>query len=88
MITRALALIPAFLAVWLMGEGAVGKLLVFSQVVLSFQLPFAIFPLLRLSGDTKVMGVFANSLAIKFVAWSVFGLITAANLWLVFKVIA
>ena len=88
MITRALALIPVFLAVWLMGEGAVGKLLVFSQVVLSFQLPFAIFPLLRLTGDTKVMGVFANTLVIKLVAWSVFGLITAANLWLVFKVIA
>ena len=87
LITRALALIPAFLAVWLMGEGAVGKLLVFSQVLLSFQLPFAIFPLLRLTGDAKVMGVFANSLAVKLIAWTVFGLITIANLWLIFKVI-
>ena len=88
LMTRALALIPAFLAVWLMGEGAVGKLLVFSQVVLSFQLPFAIFPLLRLTGDPQVMGVFANSLAVKMMAWTVFGLISAANLWLIYKVIA
>ena len=88
LVTRALALIPAFLAVWLMGEGAVGKLLVFSQVVLSFQLPFAIFPLLRLTSDTKMMGVFANSLMTQLIAWTVFGLITVANLWLIFKVIA
>ena len=44
LITRALALVPAFLGVWWLGEGGVGKLLVLSQVALSFQLPFAIWP--------------------------------------------
>jgi manganese transport protein len=84
LITRALALIPAFAGVWWLGDGAVGKLLVASQVVLSFQLPFAIWPLIRFTSDRRLMGVFANGPGMKLAAWGLFGMITAANLWLVF----
>ena len=81
-ITRGLALIPAFIGVALFGDGAVGKLLVLSQVVLSFQLPFAIYPLIRLTSDRRLMGEFANGLLTKVLAWSIFVTITAANVWL------
>ena len=62
-ITRALALIPALIGVQMMGNGAVGKLLVASQVVLSLQLPFALYPLIRMTSDRSLMGEFANTAA-------------------------
>jgi len=83
LITRGLALIPAFIGVWLMGEAAVGKLLVLSQVVLSLQLPFALYPLIRMTGDQRLMGEFVNRWYTKGLAWAVFVAISAANLWLI-----
>src|SRR5579859_201195 len=80
LITRGLALIPAFIGIAMMGEPALGKLLVLSQVVLSLQLPFVLFPLTRITGDISVMGVFANSALTKIAAWGLFLLISAANL--------
>jgi manganese transport protein len=82
-ITRALALVPAFGGVLWLGEGGIGKLLVLSQVALSFQLPFAIWPLIRLTSDPEVMGRYANGVLTKAVSWSLFALITVANVWLV-----
>jgi manganese transport protein len=83
-ITRGLALIPAFVGVLLLGDEAVGKLLVLSQVVLSFQLPFAIYPLIRLTSDAKLMGRFRNGPVTKLAAWSIFAVITVANVWLLY----
>ncbi|WP_321815099.1 MULTISPECIES: Nramp family divalent metal transporter [unclassified Paraburkholderia] len=83
LITRVLALIPAFIGVWWLGNGAVGKLLVASQVVLSLQLPFALWPLIRMTNDRALMGVFVNRLPTRLIAWLLFAVITAANLWLV-----
>ncbi len=60
LITRSLALIPAFGGILWLGDTGVGTLLVGSQVVLSFQLPFAIWPLVRLTSDPTLMGPFAN----------------------------
>ena len=60
----------------------VGKLLVLSQVVLSLQLPFALYPLIRMTSDTKLMGPFANRTYTKLLAWFLFGIISLANLWL------
>jgi len=82
-ITRGLALVPAFGGVLLLGEAGIGKLLVLSQVVLSFQLPFAMWPLIRLTSDRGLMGADANGILTKVTAWSLFLLITAANLWLI-----
>jgi manganese transport protein len=84
LITRGLALMPAFAGVALLGDGAVGKLLVLSQVVLSFQLPFAIYPLIRLTSDRKLMGEFRNGLLTQLCAWGVFATITIANIWLLY----
>ncbi len=86
LITRGLALVPAFIGVWWFGESGVGKMLVLSQVVLSFQLPFAIWPLIRLTSDHALMGKFANGPVLKTTAWALFGTISVANAWLVVSV--
>ncbi|WP_028006765.1 Nramp family divalent metal transporter [Solimonas flava] len=82
LITRALALVPAFIGVAVLGEHAVGTLLVLSQVVLSLQLPFALYPLLRFTGRRDIMGSFANGPLTRIAGWSLFVAISAANLWL------
>jgi manganese transport protein len=84
LITRGLALIPALAGVIWFGDGAVGKMLVLSQVVLSLQLPFALWPLIRFTSDKQLMGPFANSMTTKVLAWGLFGLISLANLTLMY----
>ena len=83
LLTRSLALLPAFAGIWYFGDAGVGKLLVLSQVVLSFQLPFAIWPLLRFTDDIRLMGEYANSRWVSVCAWALFSVIASANAWLV-----
>jgi manganese transport protein len=71
---------------WL-GDAAVGDLLVLSQVVLSVQLPFAVYPLIRFTRDKTLMGNFVISRPVAVMAWCIFLLISAANLWLVASVV-
>ncbi|WP_373566206.1 Nramp family divalent metal transporter [Pseudomonas moraviensis] len=85
--TRLLAIVPALWAILWLGDRAVGDLLVFSQVVLSIQLPFAVYPLIRFTNDKTLMGDFAISLPVALMAWLIFLLIGVANLWLVASVI-
>jgi len=87
LITRALALGPALAGVLLLGDHAVGRMLVLSQVVLSLQLPFAMWPLIRFSGQRDLMGEFANSVLTRVVSWTLFAVISVANVWLVLQVI-
>jgi manganese transport protein len=77
--TRALALIPAGLGVAWLGEAGVGPMLVGSQIVLSLQLPFAIWPLLRMNGDARLMGRLVAPAAMRWAGWGLLGLICAAN---------
>ena len=86
MITRALALGPALVGVMVLGEHSIGRLLIMSQVVLSLQLPFAMYPLIRLTSRRDVMGTFANSAGTAVLSWALFFIISAANLWLVVQV--
>ena len=85
LLTRALAIVPALIGVLWLGEDSVGKLLVLSQVVLSLQLPFALYPLIRFTNSRAVMGEFASGWALKAGGWFLFVAITAANLWLLYK---
>lgn len=86
-VTRLLAIVPTLSAILWLGDRAVGDLLVFSQVVLSIQLPFAVYPLIRFTRDKTLMGEFAISRPVAVMAWLIFLLISAANLWLVASVI-
>ncbi|MBU3079497.1 Nramp family divalent metal transporter [Sphingomonas quercus] len=81
-ITRGLALVPALIGVVWLGDHAVGRLLVLTQVILSVQLPFAIYPLIRFTSDRGIMGEHANGPGMRIVAWTLFGVIAAANVWL------
>jgi manganese transport protein len=84
-ITRILALVPAWIGVSLLGDHSTGRLLVLSQVVLSFQLPFAIYPLIRFASDRELMGEFRIGAFWKIQAWFLFLAISLANGWLVFQ---
>jgi len=88
LITRTLALGPALAGVLWFGDGSVGGLLVLSQVVLTAQLPFALYPLIRFTGDRRLMGEFANGPALRLCAWIIFAAVTAANVWLVWGLAA
>jgi len=75
-----LAIIPAVVVTSVWGEGAATKLLIFSQVVLSAQLPFAVIPLVRFVTDRAKMGVFVVSRPTAIAAWAVAGVIVGLNL--------
>lgn len=87
LITRSIALVPAIICVILYGEKGIGQLLLFSQVILSLQLSFAIVPLIWFTSDKKKMGVFANSRWIKVLAWICALIIIVLNLKYVFDFI-
>ncbi|MEN2787195.1 Nramp family divalent metal transporter [Sphingomonas qilianensis] len=78
-VTRLLAIVPAVIVVALYGGQGATQLLVLSQVVLSLQLPFAIVPLVRFTGDAKQMGVFANPLWLKLAAWTIAAVVIVLN---------
>jgi manganese transport protein len=88
LITRSVAIIPAVIVIGLYGEGKVTSLLILSQVVLSFQLPFAVIPLVQFTSDRGKMGAFANSRLTKILAWTVAAAILGFNfelLWLTLR---
>ncbi|UUL83984.1 Nramp family divalent metal transporter [Sphingomonas qomolangmaensis] len=79
LITRLLAIIPAVTVAALYGDSGTAQLLVFSQVVLSMQLPFAVIPLVAFTSDRAKMGGFANRPALKWAAWIVAAVIVTLN---------
>jgi manganese transport protein len=88
LVTRSIAIIPAILVIGIAGEGKVTSLLILSQVVLSFQLPFAVIPLVQFTSDRTKMGEFVNSRTTVFIAWFVAAAILFFNaelLWLIFR---
>ena len=83
LITRLLAIIPALLVIIIYGENNVDGLLIFSQVILSLQLGFAIIPLIHFVSDKKTMGVFTIKPLTKIGAW----LIASILIYLNFKML-
>ena len=84
LITRALAIIPAVLIIGIFGEAKTTQLLVASQVVLSMQLGFAVWPLMRFTSEKGKMGEFANRLWLKILGWSTAAIIIVLNVKLLF----
>ena len=83
LITRGLAIVPAVVVAILYGEKGTAKLLIMSQVVLSLQLSFAVFPLVRFTSDRLKMGEFVNSTALRLLSYFVAFFIAALNVWLI-----
>ena len=78
-ITRALALIPAILVIGIFGEKETTQLLIVSQVVLSMQLGFAVWPLMRFTDEAAKMGEFANRSWIRVLGWTTTVIIIVLN---------
>jgi manganese transport protein len=87
LITRLIAIVPAVIVISIYGEEGTGPLLILSQVVLSLQLPFAVFPLVQFTGEKAKMGEFASPAWVKVLAWSVALVIAGLNAWLLYQTV-
>jgi manganese transport protein len=85
LITRLIAIIPAFITILVMGEEATGPLLILSQVILSLQLGFAVIPLIHFVSDKKKMGEFVIPFWQRTLAWITAFIIIALNIKLVYE---
>ena len=83
LITRMIAIIPAVIVILIYGESEVNSLLIFSQVILSLQLGFAIIPLIHFVSDKKTMGIFTIKPSIKIAAWLITLILISLNMNLV-----
>ncbi len=87
LITRGIAIIPAFIVTVIYGEKGIASLLLLSQVILSMQLSFAVIPLILFTNDSSKMGVFVNRLSTKIIAWIIAFIILGLNLYLLYRTI-
>lgn len=85
LITRGLAIIPAIIVTAWMGTSGTARLLIFSQVVLSMQLSFAVFPLVLFTSDKRKMGEFVNAPWLKVLSWITAVFIAVLNAWLLWQ---
>ncbi|MDB5726903.1 MAG: divalent metal cation transporter [Noviherbaspirillum sp.] len=83
LLTRMLAIVPALFVTAAYGESGIAKLLIFSQVVLSLQLPFAVIPLVRYTSDRTKMGKFVSPVWLTRLAWLVALIIIALNVTMI-----
>jgi len=87
LITRGIAIIPAFIVTVIYGEKGIANLLLLSQVILSMQLSFAVIPLILFTNNRHKMGIFANRWYIQWVAWTVAAIILVLNLYLLYDIL-
>ena len=88
LITRLIAIIPAVIVTVIYGAKGTTELLILSQVILSMQLSFAVFPLVMFTSDKAKMGEFVNPLWCKILAWIIAVVIAALNIWLLWQTFA
>jgi manganese transport protein len=86
LITRLIAIIPAIIVVRLYGSQGTVSLLILSQVILSLQLPFAVFPLVSFTGNRHKMGEFVAPRWVQLLAWGVAVIIAGLNIWMLVQV--
>ena len=85
LITRLVAIVPAVIVVSLYGERGTGALLILSQVILSLQLPFAVFPLVSFTSDRRKMGDLVSPRWVQVIAWIIAVIIAALNAYLLYQ---
>jgi manganese transport protein len=87
LIGRIITIIPALIGISLFGECCLSSMMIFSQIILSLQLPFAVFPLIQFTNNSTIMGPFVNSKTIKFAAYSIGCSIVIVNMILIYFLI-
>ncbi len=85
LVTRSLAIVPTVVVTLVYGSRGTANLLLLSQVVLSMQLSFAVFPLVAFTADRRLMGEFVNRAWIKYLSYAAACLIAALNVWLLLQ---
>ena len=87
LITRLIAIVPAVIVAIIGGESGTAQLLILSQVILSLQLSFAVFPLVMFTSSKLKMGEFVNPTWLKLLAYLVATVIAGLNVWLLFQTV-
>ena len=85
LITRGIAIVPAALTAIFFGEHGTAQLLILSQVILSLQLSFAVFPLVRFTSERAKMGEFVNPRWLVVLGYAIAFVIATLNVWLLFQ---
>ena len=88
LITRLIAIVPAAIVAIFYGESGTAKLLILSQVILSLQLSFAVFPLVAFTSNRAKMGPFVNPRWLSATAWLVAAVIAGLNAWLLVQTVS
>jgi manganese transport protein len=88
LIGRIITIIPALIGIFIFGECCLSHMMIFSQIILSLQLPFAVFPLIQFTSNNQIMGEFTNSRTIKLAAFGVGCSIVIVNGLLIFFLFA
>jgi manganese transport protein len=84
LITRLIAITPAFIITILYGDKGTTNLLILSQVILSIQLSFAVVPLVMFTSNKTKMGKFTNKPVLKYSAWIISIIIISFNIIMLF----
>lgn len=82
LIGRCITIIPALIGIIVYGQQCLSHMMIFSQIVLSLQLPFAIFPLIHFTSDSSIMGKYKNSYIVTCAAYAVGIIIVCMNILL------
>jgi manganese transport protein len=88
LLTRFVAMVPALVTIGFLGEGSTSNLLIFSQVILSLQLSFAVVPLVMFTSDRRLMHEFVNPRWLTYLASAIALVIIGLNSWLLFTTFA
>ena len=84
LITRSVAIVPSLVVAIVAGDDGADELIIWSQILLSIQLPFALIPLLKMTGSDKIMGdKYSNGKKLQITGWCIGLLIVIANVILV-----
>nr|QCQ78393.1 nramp [Citrus junos] len=80
-LTRCLAIVPSLIVALIGGSAGAGQLIIIASMILSFELPFALVPLLKFTSSKVKMGMHANSIAITAITWIIGSLIMIINVY-------
>ncbi|KAK2973152.1 hypothetical protein RJ640_021365 [Escallonia rubra] len=80
-LTRCLAIVPSLIVALIGGSAGAGKLIIIASMILSFELPFALIPLLKFTSSKTKMGAYANSVTISTITWIIGSLIMGINIY-------
>ncbi|XP_068654684.1 metal transporter Nramp6-like [Aristolochia californica] len=81
LLTRSLAIIPSLVVALIGGSSGAGKLIIIASMILSFELPFALIPLLKFTSSKTKMGPYVNSKKISAITWVIGSLIMGINIY-------